>query len=161
MTGHVVLNMDSEKLPRIDVEEPASTGPLAAPPAHTRLAPYSEADHQRARNASVASREHITIDIGDPAALEHVASRHSVVSDGHLHVAHPFAHNTLKHRASALSAVTAPPLNFRDISAIYEVVAERRNAFDALLWNCPAIAFTAQSFLFSTGLDPDSTRMAR
>ncbi|KAG0144717.1 hypothetical protein CROQUDRAFT_108339 [Cronartium quercuum f. sp. fusiforme G11] len=54
-----------------------------------------------------------------------------------------------------------PPTNFKDISVLYQVVAERRTAFDNLLWQVPATSLTAHAFLFSISLAADTGRFAR
>lgn len=46
---------------------------------------------------------------------------------------------SLRRVSSALSAATAPPIDFRDLTAMYTVVASRRDAFDNLLWQCEYI----------------------
>jgi hypothetical protein len=44
---------------------------------------------------------------------------------------------------------------------MYAVVAARRSQFDSLLWQVPVLSLTAQAFLFTIALDPDTTRFAR
>jgi hypothetical protein len=44
---------------------------------------------------------------------------------------------------------------------IYEAVAARRNNFDTLVWQVPALSLTAQAFLFTIALGSDSSRPAR
>ena len=48
-----------------------------------------------------------------------------------------------------------------DLSHVYAAVAARRTSFDNMLWQVPVLSFTAQAFLFSIALSPDSTRSAR
>ena len=45
--------------------------------------------------------------------------------------------------------------------AIYQAVASRRNAYDALLWQIPALSLTAQAFLFATVLASASSRTSQ
>ncbi|KAI8459681.1 hypothetical protein BY996DRAFT_6410006 [Phakopsora pachyrhizi] len=54
-----------------------------------------------------------------------------------------------------------PPTSFKDTAVLYQVVAERRNAFDNLLWQVPATSLTAHAFLFSISLAADTGRFAR
>ena len=42
------------------------------------------------------------------------------------------------------------------ISSVYQVVANRRLGYDTLMWQVPAISFTAQAFLFSIALGPSN-----
>lgn len=49
-------------------------------------------------------------------------------------------------------------LELRDV---YAAVAARRTGFDNMLWQVPVLSFTAQAFLFSIALAPDSSRAAR
>ncbi len=44
---------------------------------------------------------------------------------------------------------------------LYEVVAARRLQWDALLWQVPALSLTAQAFLLTIVLGPNSSRFAR
>ena len=37
----------------------------------------------------------------------------------------------------------------------YQIIAARRQAMDALMWQVPALSITAQAFLFSIALDSD------
>ncbi|PLW45721.1 hypothetical protein PCANC_08059 [Puccinia coronata f. sp. avenae] len=55
----------------------------------------------------------------------------------------------------------APPNSFKDLAVLYQVVAERRTAFDNLLWQVPATSLTAHAFLFSISLAADTGRFAR
>ena len=43
----------------------------------------------------------------------------------------------------------------------YQVVASRRQAMDALMWQVPVLSLTAQAFLFSIALGSDSSCLAR
>jgi hypothetical protein len=43
----------------------------------------------------------------------------------------------------------------------YAIVAARRMQFDQLVWQVPVLSLTAQAFLFSIALSPDTTRTAR
>ncbi|MBW0495423.1 hypothetical protein O181_035138 [Austropuccinia psidii MF-1] len=54
-----------------------------------------------------------------------------------------------------------PPTSFKDLAVLYQVVAERRTAFDNLLWQVPATSLTAHAFLFSISLAADTGRFAR
>lgn len=54
-----------------------------------------------------------------------------------------------------------PPSSFKDLAVLYQVVAERRTAFDNLLWQVPATSLTAHAFLFSISLAADTGRFAR
>lgn len=45
--------------------------------------------------------------------------------------------------------------------AIYAAVASRRAGFDNMAWQVPIISFTAQAFLFTIALGPDSRPYAR
>lgn len=44
---------------------------------------------------------------------------------------------------------------------IYAAVAARRNQFDSLLWQVPALSLAGQAFLFSVALAPDARILAR
>lgn len=44
---------------------------------------------------------------------------------------------------------------------IYATVEARRLQWDNLLWQVPVLSFTAQAFLFSIALTPDTSSMAR
>jgi len=44
---------------------------------------------------------------------------------------------------------------------IYALVEGRRLQWDNLLWQVPVLGFTAQAFLFSIALSPDTTSLAR
>jgi hypothetical protein len=48
-----------------------------------------------------------------------------------------------------------------DKRLIYQVVATRRLQWDNLVWQVPLLSLTAQAFLFSIALAPDSHRSAR
>jgi hypothetical protein len=50
-----------------------------------------------------------------------------------------------------------------DISddALYTALASRRASFDQMAWQVPIISFTAQAFLLTTALGPDSSSTAR
>lgn len=48
-----------------------------------------------------------------------------------------------------------------DDIVVYQAVAARRMQWDALLWQVPALSLTAQAFLFTIALGPDSSRYAR
>lgn len=57
-----------------------------------------------------------------------------------------FGSRNLRHMPSqAFSASSAPPLTFHDLSAIYQVVSDRRNAYDNLLWQCETAGLLLQS----------------
>jgi hypothetical protein len=43
----------------------------------------------------------------------------------------------------------------------YGALAARRLQWDSLLWQVPVLGLTAQAFLFTIALDPDSTRFSR
>ena len=45
--------------------------------------------------------------------------------------------------------------------AVYAAVTARRTQFDNLLWQVPALCLTAQAFLFTIALGPDTSRVAR
>jgi len=45
--------------------------------------------------------------------------------------------------------------------AIWQSLAERRSAYDSLLWQTPALSMTAQAFLFTLTLAPDVSRLGR
>ncbi len=45
--------------------------------------------------------------------------------------------------------------------AIYAAVASRRAGFDSMAWQVPIISLTAQAFLFTIALGPDSRPFAR
>lgn len=42
----------------------------------------------------------------------------------------------------------------------YQIVAARRQAFDTMMWQVPALSLTAQSFLLSIAYSEQSTRLA-
>jgi hypothetical protein len=44
---------------------------------------------------------------------------------------------------------------------VYAAVAARRNQFDSLLWQVPALSLAGQAFLFSVALAPDARVLAR
>jgi hypothetical protein len=44
---------------------------------------------------------------------------------------------------------------------VYAAVAARRAQFDNLLWQVPVLSFTAQAFLFTIALGPDTKPVAR
>jgi hypothetical protein len=44
---------------------------------------------------------------------------------------------------------------------VYQVVAARRMQWDALLWQVRALSLTAQAFLLTIALGPDSSRLSR
>ncbi|MFE4197261.1 hypothetical protein ACFRJ9_15460 [Paenarthrobacter sp. NPDC056912] len=44
---------------------------------------------------------------------------------------------------------------------VYQAVVARRLQWDSLLWQVPTLSLTAQAFLFTIALGPDSSRMAR
>ena len=44
---------------------------------------------------------------------------------------------------------------------LYQVVAARRAQWDNLLWQVPVLSLTAQAFLFTISLAPDTSRIAR
>lgn len=44
---------------------------------------------------------------------------------------------------------------------MYEIVANRRNQWDLLLWQVPALTFTAQAFLLTIALNPGTDPWAR
>lgn len=104
--------VDTEKLPSIHVGRPLSAPPGSlAPP--TEIEAKQLREQERARTTSMSS--HVMI-IEPPAAVDHAP--------------------TIRHQPSqAFSiAASAAPQSFRDLTAIYNVVSERRNAFDSLLW---------------------------
>jgi hypothetical protein len=43
----------------------------------------------------------------------------------------------------------------------YSVIADRRLGYDQMAWQTPALGFTAQAFLLTIALGPDSSRTAR
>lgn len=45
--------------------------------------------------------------------------------------------------------------------AAYQVIATRRLGYDQMLWQTPVLGFTAQAFLLTIALAPDSSRLAR
>lgn len=45
--------------------------------------------------------------------------------------------------------------------AVWQVLAQRRSAYDSLLWQTPALGMTAQAFLFTLTLAPDVSRLGR
>lgn len=45
--------------------------------------------------------------------------------------------------------------------ASYQVMASRRIGYDTLMWQTPMLGLTAQAFLFSSALNPSSSRTAR
>ena len=51
--------------------------------------------------------------------------------------------------------------SIEDKHLIYQTVASRRLQWDNLVWQVPLLSLTAQAFLFSIALAPDSHRSAR
>lgn len=49
----------------------------------------------------------------------------------------------------------------KHLTTVYEVIAERRTAFDTLMWQVPAIALTAQAFLLTIAFGDGSSQIAR
>jgi hypothetical protein len=45
--------------------------------------------------------------------------------------------------------------------AIWQVLAQRRSAYDNMLWQTPALGMTAQAFLFTLTLAPDVSEVGR
>jgi hypothetical protein len=45
--------------------------------------------------------------------------------------------------------------------AVYTAVTARRVSFDSMVWQVPILSFTAQAFLLSIALNPDSSEFAR
>ena len=45
--------------------------------------------------------------------------------------------------------------------AAYQVISDRRIAYDTMSWQTPALSFTAQAFLFTVALGPDVARVSR
>jgi hypothetical protein len=45
--------------------------------------------------------------------------------------------------------------------AVYEVIAFRRMQYEAMMWQVPALSLTAQAFLLTIALGPDSKPMSR
>lgn len=45
--------------------------------------------------------------------------------------------------------------------AVYQAVVARRMQWDNLLWQVPTLSLTAQAFLFTIALGPDTTRVSR
>jgi len=52
---------------------------------------------------------------------------------------------------------TSAPLRL----AVYEEVANRRTAYDTMMWQAPVLSLTAQAFLFTIALSPGNSRLAR
>lgn len=52
----------------------------------------------------------------------------------------------------------SPPV---PIPEVYSAVAARRTQFDNLVWQVPALSITAQAFLFTISLGPDTRPVAR
>jgi hypothetical protein len=48
-----------------------------------------------------------------------------------------------------------------DRRTVYAAVASRRLQQDSLVWEVPIVSFTAQAFLFTIALGPDSSQLAR
>jgi hypothetical protein len=44
---------------------------------------------------------------------------------------------------------------------VYEAVANRRTAYDNMMWQAPVLSLTAQAFLFTIALSPGSSRLGR
>jgi hypothetical protein len=57
--------------------------------------------------------------------------------------------------------VASPSTAALDLIPVYTALASRRTAFDTLMWQTPALALTAQAFLFTISLAPDSAPIAR
>lgn len=72
-------------------------------------------DQERARTASMSSHAQVV----EPVGVDYAAT------------------NTVRRKPSLACsmAASAAPQSFRDLTAIYNVVSERRNAFDSLLWH--------------------------
>ncbi len=48
-----------------------------------------------------------------------------------------------------------------DRLVVWQTVASRRASIDAMRWQTPALGMTAQAFLLTLALAPDSSRLAR
>ena len=60
---------------------------------------------------------------------------------------------------AAVAADQAPTM--ADLMPVYSALATRRATFDSLMWQTPALALTAQAFLFTISLSPSSADVAR
>ncbi|OAV91621.1 hypothetical protein PTTG_09891 [Puccinia triticina 1-1 BBBD Race 1] len=102
---------------------------------------------RRARKAAshsdLNSASHISGSLSTPAGL------------------HPSAHPSRPNSIAPSIYSGVPPSSFKDLAVLYQVVAERRTAFDNLLWQVPATSLTAHAFLFSISLAADTGRFAR
>ncbi len=45
--------------------------------------------------------------------------------------------------------------------ALYEIVANRRQSYDSMMWQTPVLSLTAQAFLLTIALGPESSQAAR
>lgn len=54
-----------------------------------------------------------------------------------------------------------PDIPENEDSTLYQVVAARRLGYDSMMWQAPVLSLTAQAFLLTIALAPDSTRPAR
>lgn len=108
-------------------------------------------DSNRSRHNSHSTNSQQPPPIGPTAALAIAAAGSTGV------------HVSLNNRPASITSMTSrmPPTTFKDISILYQVVAERRTAFDNLLWQVPATSLTAHAFLFSISLAADTGRFAR
>lgn len=58
-------------------------------------------------------------------------------------------------------ATPSPQMSLADKLVVWQVVAERRSSYDAMMWQTPALGMTAQAFLLTLGLAPDTSGTAR
>lgn len=68
---------------------------------------------------------------------------------------------TTLHSIRAMTDPPGSPTTDRTDHHLYEAVAARRTQWDSLLWQVPVLSLTAQAFLFTISLGPDSSRAAR
>jgi hypothetical protein len=61
-----------------------------------------------------------------------------------------------------MSESAQPPAALRDVDPrLYDMVAQRRLQWDSLLWQVPVLSLTAQAFLLTIALSPDSKQFPR
>ncbi|KAA1120169.1 hypothetical protein PGT21_037226 [Puccinia graminis f. sp. tritici] len=116
------------------------------------LGVHPVAPHDRLRRARKAASH------SDLNSASHVSGGGSLGTPAGLA---PSAHPSRPHSIAPSIYSGVPPSSFKDLAVLYQVVAERRTAFDNLLWQVPATSLTAHAFLFSISLAADTGRFAR
>lgn len=60
-----------------------------------------------------------------------------------------------------MDAVEREPMKLEIFLAAHETMTARRNAFDSLMWQVPALGLSAQAFLLTIALGHDTARVPR